>query len=153
MMQVVLAGIDLEHLESAVGAGLGQGDRPVSFGTNAWPDPEAFPANIPIYIYGVTRGTVESIPAATWTGTFVGYRRREHFADQQALDLTRPPSTIARRDPSLPDDEQEPEWPGYLMVTDLRRLEPFVSLRKFLVNERPFQGMVVRQPMLVEFAG
>ena len=42
MTQVVLMGVDREHLESAVDAGLGTADRPVSFGTSLWPEPESY---------------------------------------------------------------------------------------------------------------
>jgi hypothetical protein len=150
-MQVILAGIDEEHLKSASDDGLGAADRPVSYGTTVWPEPEQFPRDIPIYIYAVTRGESEPIQAATWVGTFRGYRRREQFASQQELDDTRPRTTIARRDPMLPDEQQEPEWPGYLLVTDLRRLDKHVPLRRFRVGRnRPFTAAVVRRPMLVD---
>ena len=39
MTEVILVGVDLEHLDSALKDGLGTTDRPVSFGTSLWPAP------------------------------------------------------------------------------------------------------------------
>jgi hypothetical protein len=125
----------------------------VSFGTSLWPEPESYPIGIPIYIYEVTRGLSESLAAAQWSGTFVGYRRRERFATQADLDQTRPPTTIARRDTTLPEDQQEPDWAGYLLVADLKRLAEPVWLRQFRVaGDRRFSGAVVRHPQLAELS-
>jgi hypothetical protein len=148
-MEVVLAGIDEEHLASAAAAF--PPHEEVSFGTMLWQEPPTFPRDVPIYIYAVTRGHGESIPAATWRGFFSRYRRREDFASQEALDTTRPPTTLARRD--HPDEnEREPEWAGYLMLTHLHRLDPdqWVPLSKFRVSGKRFTGTVVRHPMLAE---
>ncbi len=146
-MDVVLAGVDLEHLRSALVEGLGTRERPVSFGTNAWPEPTTFPADIPIYIYGVTRGSEPSIPAATFRGTFREYRAAESFGLAE-LDATRPATTLARRDPTLPEEQQEPWWAGYLMVSDLEGLERPVPLSRFRIGGKAASLTVVRRPLL-----
>jgi hypothetical protein len=148
-MDVILAGVDLEHLESAVGTF--PPHEQVSFGTMLWQEPPTFPRDVVMYIYAVTRGSTESVPAATWRGFFSRFRRREDFASRAELDATRPKSTLDRRD--HPDEnEREPEWAGYLMVTHLHRLDPdrWVPLSKFRVSGKPFKGTVVRHPVFSE---
>lgn len=152
---VVLAGVDEEHLRSAAEQ-IEAGWPLVSFGTDFWVEdarerPESWPEKIPIYFYAVTRGLSESVPLATWAGRFVGYETREAFR-AKALDRTRPPTAVARRDPNRPSAEQEPDWNGFLLVSDLRALEnsEWVPLGRFLVGGRPFRGTVVRHPMLCE---
>lgn len=151
----VLIGADLEHLESAHQNGLGQGNRVVSFGTDFWTEdagssPETFPIGATCYIYGATRGLSESVPEATWISRFVAYRRAESFAPGE-LDATRPPTTLVRRRHDSADDEREPEWAAYIMLTDLRPLDSheWIPLRDFSIRGRRFGGTVVRHPLLV----
>jgi hypothetical protein len=149
-MEVILAGVDEEHIRSAwadprfIGPG-----AEVSFGTMLWQEPPGFPRDVPIYLYAVRS---EAIPAATWRGCFKRYRRREDFGSPDELDATRPRTTLDRRD--HPDEnEREPKWAGYLMVTDLQPVDPFIPLSKFRIAGKPFGGMVVRHPMVAEFPG
>lgn len=150
-MSVILAGVDEEHLTSAMGDP--RFDEPgaeVSFGTMLWEEPPTFPRDVPIYFYAVTRGNSDSIPAATWRGRFTRYRRREQFASLDELDATRPQTTLDRRDHADPD-QSEPDWAGYLMVTELERLDTWVPLPRFVVSGKPFKGVVVRRPMVAEY--
>jgi hypothetical protein len=159
MTEAVLIGVDEEHLKSAADEGLGVGERRVSFGTDFWTEnsrenPEAFPIGVDCYIYAVTRGIGEAVPYATWTARFVGYRRAESFEPGE-LDPTRPRTTLERRRLDLADDEREPDWAGYLLLTDLRQLgqDKWVPLGRFRVKGRPYAGVVVRHPLLVGLIG
>jgi hypothetical protein len=156
MADALLTVVHREHLVSAMQHGLGSNGRLVSFGTDFWSEdaranPETFPSPIPAFIYAAMDGAGEPVPAATWRGIFVGYRRAESFAPGQ-LDLTRPPSTLGRRDPMLPPEQQEPDWAGYLLVDGLRELSPseWIPLPRFRIGGKPFAATVVRHPLLVE---
>jgi hypothetical protein len=83
-----------------------------------------------------------------WAGTLVGYRDGSSLSAEE-YDRTRPERTRHRRDPSLPFDEMEPDWAGYLMVADLHELEEPVPLGRFWANGRRC-GPVIRHPMLAE---
>jgi hypothetical protein len=153
MTTVVLLGVDAEHLKSARDGGLGEEGRMASLGTNFWTEqeaerPENFPAGVPAYIYEVTRGLGEAVPFAKWAGTLVGYRDGSSLSAEE-YDRTRPERTRHRRDPSLPLDEMEPDWAGYLMVADLHVLEEPVPLGRFWAKGRRC-GPVIRHPMLAE---
>lgn len=144
-------GVDREHLESAVREGLGRGGRLVSFGTEIYPDPLSFPTDVPAFFYEVR---AEAQPAATYRARFVRYEGDPGTDEfRRRLDETRPESTIARRDPALPDGEQEPWWGGYLFFTNLVRLVEPIPLAKFRVGKRPFAGAVVRRPLVVDWPG
>lgn len=145
-MDVILAGVDEEHLRSAWGDPRFRAGAEVSFGTMLWQEPPTFPRDVPIYLYAVRS---EAVPAATWRGRFKRHRSRESFDSLAELDATRPQTTLDRRE--HPDDnEREPEWAGYLMVTDVQPVDPFIPLSKFRVSGKPFRGMVVRRPMIAE---
>jgi hypothetical protein len=149
-MEVILAGVDEEHLKSAASdPRFAEPGALISFGTMLWEEPPTFPRDVPIYLYAVTRGLTESVPYATWRGTFRRYRRLEHFGSRAELDATRPQTTLDRRD--HPDEnEREPEWAGYLLVTDLEPLDPWVPFRNFTLSGKPSAGTVVRRPMVAE---
>jgi hypothetical protein len=156
MSSAVLLAVDREHLLSALDGGLGTRHRAVSFGTDFWTEdsrenPESFPSPVPAYIYAVMRGAAAAVPYATWQGRFLGYRRAEDFRPGE-LDRTRPPTTIARRNPRLPLDQQETDWAGYMMIDDLHELETghWIALQKFRIRGKAYAGTVVRHPLVVE---
>jgi hypothetical protein len=150
-MDAILMGVDREHLESAVQGGLGRGDRLVSFGTEVYPDPLSFPTSVPAFFYEVR---AEAAPFATYRGRFVRYEADPGTHEFRVrLDLTRPETTLRQRDPSLPDEQQETLWGGYLFFTDLEKLDTPIPLHEFRIGKRPFAGVVVRRPLVVDWPG
>ena len=144
-------GVDREHLESAAREGLGSGGTLVSFGTETYPEPLSFPTDVPAFFYEVR---AEAHPAATYRARFVRYEADPGTDEfRRRLDETRPKSTILRRDATLPVSEQEPWWGGYLLFTDLAKLSEPIPLSKFRLGRRPFAGVVVRRPLLVDWPG
>lgn len=147
-MKALLMGVDREHLESAISAGLGRGPRLVSFGTQLYPDPLSYPTDIPAFFYEVR---ADAMPFATYGGTFVRYSADDGTAEfQRRLDETRPPTTLARRDPSLAEEQQEPWWNGYLFFTDLEKLPQPMPLSQFTVGKGRLRAPSVRRPLIVD---
>lgn len=141
-------GVDREHLESALEHGLGRDDGLVSFGTQIYPEPLSFPTDIPAYFYEVR---ADAEPFAVYRATFVRYEPDPGTeAFRRRLDETRPKTTLDRRAETVPEDEREPWWNGYLVFTDLEPLPERILLSRFRVGKRPFDGTVVRRPLIVE---
>ncbi len=150
-MDAILMGVDREHLCSAIEDGLDRDGNVVSFGTEVYPDPLSFPTDVPAFFYEVR---ADAAPHATFRATFVRYEADPGTAEfRRRLDETRPLSTVRRRDPSLPDEEREPWWGGYLFFERLEELAQPIPLNHFQVKGRPFKPTVVRRPWHVEWHG